>query len=79
MTNIGHFFSARLPCVPYMVPLERRAAWSGKWTCNWSTEAVKQAGGPWNTLEDACRAILATGLYHLRPGTESNPHFDRID
>lgn len=68
-----------LPCVPCFIPLERRAAWSGKWACNWSTDAVKQAGGPWDTREEACRAILATGRYRLRPGTEDDPHFDRID
>ena len=75
---IGRFLSAPLPCVPCFVPLERRAAWSGKWSCNWGTDAVKQAGGPWNTREEACLAILATGHYRLRPGTENNPHFDRI-
>jgi len=73
-----NILACKLPCVPHLVPLSPWVAWSGKWSCNWSTDTVKLAGGPWNSLEDACAGILATGLYQLRPGSESNPHFDRI-
>lgn len=76
--SIPTILSTAIPCVPLFVPIERKAAWSGKWSCNWSVDAVKQHGGPWNTRDEACAAILATGLYRLRPGFENDPHFDRI-
>ena len=73
-----NILSVALPCVPYLVPLDRKAAWSGKYSCNWGSETVKAFGGPWNTLQEACDAILATRQYKFRAGTEAMPHFDRL-
>ena len=72
--------STALPCVPLFIPLDRRCAWSGKWACNWDTESVKRAGGPWDTQEEACAAIMATVLYVRREGMPEGyaPHFDRV-
>lgn len=53
------------------------ATWFGKWCLNTSTESVIALGGPWDTEEEACAAVMATGRYTRRAGTQS-PHFDRI-
>lgn len=73
-----NIMTVSLPAVPYMVPMDRKAAWSGKYSANFDSETVKALGGPWNTLQDACAAIMSTGLYKFRAGTEVMPHFDRI-
>lgn len=72
-----NFLLAPIPCVPYRVPYPE-AKWFGKFSANIGVESVKQLGGPWDTLEQACSALLSTGLYKLRPGTEAMPHFDRV-
>ncbi len=69
--------SSALPLVPLFVSLECRAAWSGKWCLNTSSETVKQLGGPWDTEGEAVAAVLATGRYRLREGTKT-PHLDPI-
>ena len=72
-----NILSGALPAVPFMVNATG-ATWFGKWSFNWSTDTTRQLGGPWDTRDEACAAILKTGLYRLRPGSENNPHFDRI-
>lgn len=67
--------SGRIPCVTLY--LSHPCKWQGKWTVNWSTDAVKAAGGPWDTQEAAVNAVLATGYYKLREGTKT-PHLDLI-
>lgn len=68
----------RLPLVVDQVRY-KEASWYGKFTINASTEDVKAMGGPWDTEEEACAAIEATGRYKRRnkPGL-SFPHFDYI-
>lgn len=73
-----YIFGAPLPIVPLYIPMERKAAWSGKWSANVSTEDTRRLGGPWDTEQEVVDAFIATGLYTLRPGTKT-PHLDRIE
>ena len=68
--------SGRFPLVP-MLCTAQGATWHGKWHFNTSTEWVRNCGGPWDTRDAAVAAVLATGLYRLREGTQT-PHLDAI-
>ena len=64
-----------LPLVTLKVTA-KGATWYGKWCLNCATESVIALGGPWDTEEEACAAVLKTGAYKRREGT-TTPHFDR--
>lgn len=65
------------PIVPILCTV-KDADWFGKWFLNVSdSEALSR--GPYDSLEEACAAVEATGRYRRRiPDPAYGPHFDPI-
>lgn len=65
-----------VPLVTLHIPHDRPAAsWAGKWHLNISSADVVALGGPWDSEDEAVRAVLATRRWRLRPNCPT-PHFD---